>query len=174
MKEFSSDGHCLCGAVRFQISASASDIGLCHCKMCRRWSGGLPLTVIHAQVVLEESETLAWWKSSEWGERGFCNCCGTPLFWRLQGDAGKNAWEVSVGALTHEEPLKIVQHIFYDEKAAFYETADDAERLGGVEFTAQVMKSLSVQHGKEVLRQALGQMRRHSGDVFADAVEKLL
>ncbi len=31
-------GGCLCGAVRYQISAAAVDIAYCHCRMCQRFT----------------------------------------------------------------------------------------------------------------------------------------
>ena len=32
-------GTCLCGAVEV-VANDAAQIGLCHCSMCRRWTGG--------------------------------------------------------------------------------------------------------------------------------------
>ncbi|MGI9296667.1 MAG: GFA family protein, partial [Gammaproteobacteria bacterium] len=88
-------GRCLCGAVRFTTPAPQK-ITLCHCGMCRRWGGGLPLAGFVAKVSLSEGDALRWWKSSEWGERGFCGECGASLFWRAPEMDG---WEVSAGAM---------------------------------------------------------------------------
>lgn len=35
-------GQCLCGAVKYQVSASPISVALCHCKDCRR-SAGAPV-----------------------------------------------------------------------------------------------------------------------------------
>ena len=33
------DGGCLCGKVRFRVTAPAIDTGYCHCRMCQKNSG---------------------------------------------------------------------------------------------------------------------------------------
>ena len=33
-------GHCLCGKVSITATNASSDVGACHCKMCRCWGGG--------------------------------------------------------------------------------------------------------------------------------------
>ncbi|MFN6987310.1 MAG: GFA family protein, partial [Rhizobium oryzihabitans] len=33
-------GQCLCGAVGLEAVIGAREFGVCHCSMCRRWSGG--------------------------------------------------------------------------------------------------------------------------------------
>lgn len=32
-------GHCLCGTVKIEATRHSRDIGVCHCKMCQRWTG---------------------------------------------------------------------------------------------------------------------------------------
>jgi hypothetical protein len=32
-------GHCLCGAVRFEVEGPIRGVGMCHCSKCRRVSG---------------------------------------------------------------------------------------------------------------------------------------
>ena len=40
MTEFEATGGCLCGEVRFQITASPLAAYYCHCTMCQRATGG--------------------------------------------------------------------------------------------------------------------------------------
>lgn len=35
----SHDGGCLCGKLRFRVTAAPLDAGYCHCRMCQRNSG---------------------------------------------------------------------------------------------------------------------------------------
>ena len=98
MAEFSSAGGCLCGKVRFTATAPAGEVGLCHCKMCRRWGGGLPLTVMHASVEMESDDSLSWWQSSGWGERGFCSACGSFAFLAAAGGVRKVVGGIRRGA----------------------------------------------------------------------------
>ena len=32
-------GSCLCGEIRFEVTAELGPVGLCHCGMCRKASG---------------------------------------------------------------------------------------------------------------------------------------
>ena len=41
-------GTCLCGAVEV-VAGDATQIGLCHCSMCRRWTGG-PFFAVEPQA----------------------------------------------------------------------------------------------------------------------------
>lgn len=170
MTDFS--GQCLCGGVRFDAAIESTVVGMCHCKMCRRWAGGLPLTAVQSrQVTVTADSGLSWWKSSPWGERGFCRVCGSSLFWRSAGGEG-TAWTVSAGALNDDDRLTLKEHIFYDDKAPFYEFADSTPRLRGVEFTAKVLGELAAQHGDGFLAMALAQLSEHSGGAFADEVKQ--
>ena len=165
-------GQCLCGDVCFTLAAAPDSIALCHCKMCRRWCGGLPLAVVDAKVSLESADTLSWWKSSEWGERGFCCKCGSSLFWRaIDGD---DAWEVSVASLNDERDLQIKEHIYIDDKADFYDFADDAPRLSGAAFTARVFTELAAERGEIFISDAFVKLERQNGSAFAAEVRRLM
>ena len=39
-------GGCLCGAVRFEVTAPENTYDMCHCGMCRKWSAG-PFMTVH-------------------------------------------------------------------------------------------------------------------------------
>lgn len=165
-------GQCLCGSVRFVLAEAPGEVGLCHCKICRRWAGGLPLTVVHAKVTLVADEHLSWWQSSSWAERGFCRQCGASLFSRPLGS--NNQWAVSAGALDTEDNLRITQHIFVDDKADFYDFADTTPRYSGPEFTARMFGMFADKYGDNFLQGAMAKARVHHGDAFVDEVERLL
>ena len=63
-------GKCLCGAIEV-VADDHAEVGLCHCSMCRRWSGG-PMFAVHcgAGVAFNGAAAKAY-RSSEWAERGF-------------------------------------------------------------------------------------------------------
>lgn len=163
-------GQCLCGAVRFEI-APTKEVHICHCKMCRRWGNGLPLAGVNTKVTLQQSDLLRWWKSSPWGERGFCGQCGSSLFWR---SSNIEQWGVAVGALDDDSELQICGHIFVDDKPRFYDFTDDTPRQTGVEFTAFVMSHLKTEHGDDIMDSAFAHLREYSGDAFADEVAQLI
>jgi hypothetical protein len=77
-------GSCLCGAVRYRVSAQPHDAGYCHCRMCQR-STGAPvvawLTVASGAVAWTEGAPNVY-RSSQKAERLFCPTCGTQLVFR--------------------------------------------------------------------------------------------
>ena len=120
-------GNCLCGAIEVIAGDAHVQIGLCHCSMCRRWSGG-PFFAVHCddKVRFNGAEPRRY-RSSEWAERGFCGDCGTHLFYRLVPDG---EYFVSAG-LFQQAPLELVSQIFIDEKPPFYALANDTPTLTG-------------------------------------------
>src|SRR5262245_55956310 len=76
-------GRCLCGSVRFVIAGPLRPTVIaCHCRNCRRFSGGL-FTVTAARkedLVITKKGSLKWFKSSKHNKRGFCGKCGSSLF----------------------------------------------------------------------------------------------
>jgi hypothetical protein len=96
-------GGCQCGAVRYALYAAPTEIGVCHCRMCQKASGG-PFGVF----AVVNSGDFAWtrgrpasWQSSSRACRDFCATCGTPLAFR---PLDRNAIDVMAGSL--DEPEK--------------------------------------------------------------------
>ena len=110
-------GSCLCGAVKIELPRETTKLGVCHCAMCRKLSGGGALLALHGDSELRATGTehIGRYKSSDWAERGFCKKCGTPLFYHL-----------TVGSMEHfyssglfdgdNEGFKITEEIFIDQK----------------------------------------------------------
>ncbi len=127
-------GGCLCGAVRFTAAPAKHEYGVCHCGMCRRWAAGPFLAIDCADTVRFESDAeLGVYPSSEWGERGFCKACGTPLFWKMRG---KDSYHVSVEAFDDESDFTFASEIFIDEKPSHYAFANDTRKMTGAEVMA--------------------------------------
>lgn len=131
-------GSCLCGAVAFEVSIAEPKFDICHCALCRKWGGG-PFMAVSCQgpARFTHEEGLSWYRSSEWGERGFCGRCGTSLFWRLAKDPDAFL-SVAIDALDNADDLHLEHHIFYDAKPSRYEFADQRPRLTEAEFLAQL------------------------------------
>lgn len=131
-------GRCLCEAVRFEAELASPDIKVCHCSICRKWSGS-PTIFVRSKggVAIENEANVSWYQSSEWAERGFCKICGSNLFFRLREGYG-DFYNVSVGALDDSSGLKMAMHIYIDEKPDYYDFADECPRLTGKEFLAAI------------------------------------
>lgn len=78
-------GGCLCSAVKLSTANQHQEVGACHCGMCCKW-GGSSLLVIDcgSDINFTGEENITVYQSSEWAERGFCNKCGSHLFYRLK------------------------------------------------------------------------------------------
>jgi hypothetical protein len=129
-------GHCLCGAVRFKATPRREEMGVCHCGMCRRWSGGTFMAVdCGTSVEIEDDTRLGVYVSSDWGERVFCKSCGSTLFWRMRDGS-----DTVVSAQAFDEPadFRFVSEIFTDEQPPNYAFANDTRRMTGPEFIALV------------------------------------
>jgi hypothetical protein len=73
-------GGCQCGRVRYVADIDSDDAYLCHCKMCRRATGGASVAFVNVPVGRVRWESAPqWYRSSPIAHRPFCSACGTPL-----------------------------------------------------------------------------------------------
>ncbi|NEQ48089.1 MAG: GFA family protein [Leptolyngbya sp. SIOISBB] len=120
-------GSCLCGAVSFTTSNCSEKLGACHCGMCRKWGGG-PLMAVDCgtDITFEGEENITVYDSSAWAERGFCNKCGSHLFYRLKES---NHYMVPVGLLDDQASFVFDSQVFIDKKPAFYSFANETNDM---------------------------------------------
>ena len=128
-------GSCLCGATRINVTGISRNAGACHCSMCRKWGGG-PLLAVECgtDVSFEGEENISIFDSSEWAERGFCNKCGSHLFYRLKES---KEYIMPVGLFDDDKMFIFEHQIFIDEKPAFYQFANKTREMTGAEVFAQ-------------------------------------
>nr|WP_213999649.1 GFA family protein [Arsukibacterium sp.] len=122
-------GSCLCGAVSVKAATKNNNIGVCHCAMCRKWGGG-PLLAVECGTEVEFTgvEQITTFNSSEWAERGFCQHCGTHLFYRLKKEGH---YAIPAGLFDNADHWKLTEQIFIDQKPAFYSFAEETKMLTG-------------------------------------------
>ncbi|WP_434279381.1 GFA family protein [Acinetobacter sp. CE-15] len=122
-------GQCVCGATTFTVELKNHDVHACHCSICRRQTSGVIMTIDVEQGSLQftQDEHLSIYNSSAWGERGFCNCCGTNLFWRTkdQGYCNINAFALD----QQPQDIKFDMEIFIDNKPEFYAFNNETKKL---------------------------------------------
>lgn len=113
-------GECLCGNVRYQVRGPLREILECHCRTCRRFSGGLwhATAALREHVTVLEGGTLKWYQSSAKVKRGFCGACGSSLFWSREGLPYLG---ITAGTLNEPTGLKLVARIFTTETADYYD-----------------------------------------------------
>ncbi|NQZ30997.1 MAG: GFA family protein [Oceanospirillaceae bacterium] len=120
-------GGCLCGAIRYQISGPMRDVIACHCQQCQKSSGHhvAATRVAMTDFKLNQSTRLKWFHSSRSAKRGFCENCGSNLFWT------KEDGSISIFAGTLDQPcgLRLSKHIFVEDKADYYDLTDNLPKF---------------------------------------------
>ncbi|MFW1944540.1 GFA family protein [Acinetobacter guillouiae] len=122
-------GQCVCGATTFTVELKNHDVHACHCSICRRQTSGVIMTIDVEQGSLQftQDQHLSIYNSSAWGERGFCNCCGTNLFWRTKDQSYCN---INAFALDQQpQDIKFDMEIFIDNKPEFYAFNNETKKL---------------------------------------------
>ncbi|MCT4608332.1 MAG: GFA family protein [Pelagimonas sp.] len=124
-------GGCMCGAVRFVAQDVPGDCGVCHCEMCRRWTGSALIGVtVPTEKVVWEGDSLTRIQSSDWAERGFCSRCGTGLFFRVTMEGewfGKT--EIPVGVFDDPDGFTMTNEIYIDHKPDSFAYAGEGRKL---------------------------------------------
>ena len=99
--------------MRYEVRGPLRDVIACHCSQCRKTSGHFVAAsqASSADIVLIESSTLKWYRSSPEAQRGFCTQCGGNLFWRPDG-CDPPVTSIMAGTLDAPTGLKTIKHIF--------------------------------------------------------------
>jgi len=130
-------GTCLCGATRFTARLGPDGVrgaGTCHCGMCRKWSGGMYMSVdCGDSVSFAEGAPLGRYRGSAWGERVFCKECGASLLWQTQD--GQNQ-HVSIQCFDDPGQFELSSEIFIDRKPANYALAGTRQTMTEAEVFA--------------------------------------
>ena len=124
-------GGCLCGALRYESKEPPTKGFYCHCAMCRKHYGGLfSATVkISGSAFSFTKGELKYYRSSSFGNRGFCSECGSPMAFVYEGNPDLF---ISVGSLDHPEDWAMTKdalwgqstHLHVDSKIAWYAISD--------------------------------------------------
>ena len=123
-------GGCLCEAVRYRLDAPPVVGCLCHCTRCQSSYGGLlQVTVKFTNSAFQITKgKLKFYASSNFGKRGFCAKCGSPIVFQYEGNS--SAW-VLIGSLDHPEDWPLIKdaswgeaaHVYIDSKIPWYGSA---------------------------------------------------
>lgn len=122
-------GRCLCGSVAYQLRGALRPSVACHCVQCRKTSGHYvsATQVADEALTITRDDGLRWFRSSEKAERGFCQHCGSSLFWRHDDDGG--AVSVMSGTIDGETGIVTGKHIFTASKGDYYDIPAGPEQV---------------------------------------------
>ncbi|MEY8098883.1 GFA family protein [Falsihalocynthiibacter sp. S25ZX9] len=117
------NGSCLCGAVSFTVDGDLAAPNACHCTKCRKHTGHFLVStgVQKTDLTVTGAENVTWYSSSVKVNRGFCQHCGSTLFF----DPPHLDWiAISMGAFDGPTHTKMDLHIFVADKGDYYEITD--------------------------------------------------
>jgi hypothetical protein len=121
-------GSCLCGVVQFEVDEFLSEVGHCHCSMCRKFHGAAFATIAGVSRShfrwIEGEEALTGYTAKNGTTRTFCRHCGSSLSFSSPR-ASVDVIEIALGALDGDVPVAPNAHIFVGSSANWTEFNDD-------------------------------------------------
>ena len=120
-------GGCLCGAVRYETTATPVGACHCHCEQCRRHTGAVFASAVgfSAEEISWTNEQPSMYRSSENCGRLFCSRCGSALAQQWL-DIGM-LWPL-IGTLDHPELVFPEFHMFTEEQIPWLKLDDGLPR----------------------------------------------
>jgi hypothetical protein len=121
-------GGCLCGALRYEISAEPAMQVVCHCSHCQKQAGSafsMIVGVPEAAVAVTKGAPKSYIDHGESGkqvERQFCGDCGSPLFSLVEAAPGLTF--VKAGTLDDTAFFKPAVHVWARSKQHWVDTGD--------------------------------------------------
>jgi hypothetical protein len=110
-------GGCLCGAVRYEITAPVTTLRACHCRNCQKSSGSggtVNAVVQESDFRITQGTTKSYddsaTRSGRTLSRHFCGACGSPIYSHRNPKPGFLV--VRAGSLDESGGLKITAHIW--------------------------------------------------------------
>ena len=117
-------GGCLCGAIRYRITAAPLVTSFCHCRSCRLATGAPAVAWVilpRDGLVFDRGEPVAF-TSSPGKRRTFCGRCGTSLTY--ERDDRPDSIDIHTATLDEPDAFPPVREIWLEEKIAWMATND--------------------------------------------------
>ncbi|OZG73821.1 aldehyde-activating protein [Hahella sp. CCB-MM4] len=126
-------GSCLCGKITFELDRDFKQFHLCHCTQCQKTSGSA-----HVSNLFTRPDNIFWLSGEELIRRfdvpgrsitnAYCDHCGCAV--PYVSNSGK-ALVVPAGSLDGDPGMTPQDHIFWAERAAWYEAGMDVPHFDG-------------------------------------------
>jgi len=120
-------GGCLCGALRYEATVAKSENWYCHCRMCQKATG----SAVSTSAIIKKSQLrmlkgkAKFYQSSADIERGFCENCGSPIFFRPI----KEDWiSILSGTLDDPEVAPPEGHYGIESRVSWLKIVDDLKQ----------------------------------------------
>jgi hypothetical protein len=119
------EGGCLCGQVRFRVTAAPLQSGYCHCRMCQRNSGApvVAWVTFPATSFAWTHGEPAFYQSSARARREFCPACGSYMVFRSESFPSEVS--VNTGSLDHPAAFPPAMHIHAESRVPWLHIRDE-------------------------------------------------
>jgi hypothetical protein len=120
-------GRCLCGGVRYEVTAPFLRANFCHCSRCRKHTGAAASTQgrvpREAFRLLAGADLIRAYRPGQGMVKAFCSACGSSLF----GGSWPDGPEVSIrlGTLDDDPGISPQFHNFVADAPAWLPVPDD-------------------------------------------------
>jgi hypothetical protein len=121
-------GRCLCGGVRFELTATPRSASYCHCTRCQKRTGTAASVNVridgNAFQLTHGQELVRTWRHPDGGfEKAFCSECGAHLFSRNPEDHSRMA--IRMSAFDSDPGVRPSSHQFVAYAASWEPIPDD-------------------------------------------------
>ena len=124
MSSVNKSGSCLCGSVRFTLTAEPLAVALCHCRDCQKQTGSsfslvalVPLAALQVSGATATVETRA--DSGHIAERSFCPKCGSPVRTDTDGTRKQGITILKAGLLDDARDLRPTLQVYCDSEQSW-------------------------------------------------------
>lgn len=121
-------GRCMCGAVTIKAAPAKGSLSACHCDMCRQWTSSMLMTFPPAEGWTVEGPAKVF-QSSDWAERGFCETCGSSLWYSAKGDGDQpGLTQLAAGLFENAAGGRLRLELWVDKKPGGFAFAEAESR----------------------------------------------
>jgi len=107
-------GSCLCNSIKYVINEEIKSVVNCHCKTCKKITGGAFETIAvvgeKSIEVITGQELLKTFRINENADKNFCSICGTPIYNQVDKYPGFSM--VHIGSLDQPFLIAPAKNIF--------------------------------------------------------------
>jgi len=131
------EGACLCGACRISGTPLSDKMHICHCDMCRAWTGVGMMALQLDGKDIEMSGPVKTRATSDWAERAWCDDCGSSLYYRVTAEGPyANNYHVASGLFADAGGVTLTGEYFTDKRPKGYAFAGDLHGMTEAETLA--------------------------------------
>lgn len=121
-------GSCLCGAIKYEVDEIKTQMGHCHCSMCRKFHGAAFSTLGEADIKdfrwIRGKDQLKDYMASNGSVRQFCQNCGSSMTFTPSEELN-GLIEFSLGTLDGDLDMLPDAHVYTGSKANWVEIGDE-------------------------------------------------